>query len=44
MRLAEVTSSADPEHRTACPFVLPGAPLPPPVQALAGDPDLQVLS
>jgi oligopeptide/dipeptide ABC transporter ATP-binding protein len=44
MRLAEVTSSADPEHRTACPFVLPGAPLPPPAQALAGDPDLQVLS
>jgi len=44
MSLAHVTSSADPEHQTACPFVLPDTPLPQPDQARAGNPDLQVQS
>jgi oligopeptide/dipeptide ABC transporter ATP-binding protein len=30
MTLKPVTSSADPEHVTACPFVLPGTPIPHP--------------
>jgi oligopeptide/dipeptide ABC transporter ATP-binding protein len=29
MNLAPVASSADPQHLTACPFVLPGTPAPP---------------
>ncbi len=30
MRLLPVTTSSDPDHVTACPFVLPGTPAPPP--------------
>ena len=28
MSLSKVGTSADPEHVTACPFVLPGTPVP----------------
>ena len=35
MSLGRVSSSADPQHVTACPFVLPGAPLPARTPSLA---------
>jgi peptide/nickel transport system ATP-binding protein len=36
MTLARVTTSADPDHVTACPFVLPGTPVPAPGSQAAG--------
>jgi oligopeptide/dipeptide ABC transporter ATP-binding protein len=35
MRLLPVATSRDPEHVTACPFVLPDTPVPPPVPSAA---------
>jgi oligopeptide/dipeptide ABC transporter ATP-binding protein len=37
MSLAKVATSADPDHVTACPFVLPGTPVPPPGVRHNGD-------
>ena len=46
MQLLQVATSKDPEHVTACPFVLPDTPAPPPRtdrqeiagQKIAGEP------
>jgi oligopeptide/dipeptide ABC transporter ATP-binding protein len=39
MSLAHVSSSHDPDHVTACPFVLPGTPVRTATPALAGSPE-----
>ncbi len=39
MSLAKVATSADPDHVTACPFVLPGTPVPPRGTRSNGAPD-----